>query len=75
MFQGLLKHISMHIRSRDKSMHSNDISNTNQWTQESILNHKSTMNSRPCTHDKLTSMLHNEKYGVDYNVLISSTFE
>ncbi len=44
-------------------------------TQESILNHKLTMHSGPCTHDKLTSMWHNEKYGVDYSVLISSTFE
>jgi hypothetical protein len=61
--------------SRDKSMHSSDISNTNQWTQESILNHKSTMHSGPCIHEKITRMQHNEKYGVDYSVFISSTLE
>jgi hypothetical protein len=44
-------------------------------TQKSILNHKSTMHLGPCTHYKLINMQHNEKYGVDYSVLISTTFE
>ncbi len=45
MSQRLLKHILMHIKSRDKFMHSSDISNTKQWTQDPRINTQSQINN------------------------------